>query len=173
MNKQIAISTFFVLLWSIASPNGLHGQFITIQIDVEPDVEATVLRSLNFGSLPAGSGAVAVSLGDGGMGVFSIRAIQTQRLLVSLRQPDYLTHSTMDARIPLHLNIAYTDFGVNDYSRAMEIDGDLADITINPPPDNLNSVWSSAHLYVYGWIDIGNVPEGLYTADIILYIEYE
>lgn len=154
-------------------PLPLHAQFLSIQIDVEPDVEAETVRSLDFGQIPTGSGEVRVSLGDSQMGVFSIRAIQTQRLLVTLEQPEFLTHERLDARIPLTLQMAYTDFGINDFNQATPIGQEGEEITVQPIPGNPTTVWSAAHLYVYGWLDIGMVPEGVYSGDVVLLIEYE
>lgn len=154
-------------------PFPLHAQFLSIQIDVEPDVEAQTVRPLDFGQIPTGSGEVRISLGDSQMGIFSIRAIQTQRLLVTVEQPDFLTHESLDARIPLTLQLAYTDFGVDDFNQATPIGQKNEEIIVQPIPGNPMTVWSSAHLYVYGWLDIGTVPEGVYSADVVLLIEYE
>lgn len=174
MNCRLVRNTILLtLLLCLTNSPKVSGQFINVQIDVEPDVEASVVRNLDFGATPTGSGQRDISLGDMDMGIFSIRAIETQRLLISLQQPTHLQHESLDTRIPLHLELAYTDFGINDYSQAREIRGNSEEVVIQPIPGNLTTVWSSAHIYVYGWIDIGNVPEGLYTAEVTLHIEYE
>lgn len=173
MTRFFGYTTLLTLLLFLMNTLVVCGQFINVQIDVEPDVEATVVRSLDFGAIPTGIGEVSISLGDMDMGVFSIQAIQTQRLLISLQQPTHLEHESLDARIPLHLELAYTDFGINDYNQAREITRDMEEIVIQPIPGNTSTVWSAAHIYVYGWIDIGNVPEGVYTAEVTLYVEYE
>ncbi|MEX1213061.1 MAG: hypothetical protein WEA36_09465 [Balneolaceae bacterium] len=163
----------YIVTGVLLLPLPLHAQFLSIQIDVEPDVVAQTVRPLDFGQIPTGSGEVRISLGDSQMGIFSIHAIQTQRLLVTLEQPEFLTHERLDARIPLTLQMAYTEFGINDFSQATPIGQENEEIIVQPIPGNITTVWSTAHLYVYGWLDIGMVPEGVYSGDVVLLIEYE
>jgi hypothetical protein len=59
-------------------------QFLNIQIDVDPEVETLVEQDLDFGQVVAGSGFQPIPPGSPSMGIFRIRALRTQRLLISL-----------------------------------------------------------------------------------------
>lgn len=150
-----------------------EAQFLNIQIDVEPRADAQVERSLDFGTIVANSGLVNFELGDPGMGIFAIRALRTQRMLFSFEVPDYLHHDGSDNRIPAGFQLAITDTGVNDYRQAAPIIGTDHEIIISSPPGQPDREWSFAWIYVYGWIDVGNVPPGIYTADLVLHVEYD
>lgn len=171
-NRAKRVSVLLALLLTTA-PSLLSAQFLNIQIEVEPEVEATVERSLNFGSILTNSGMINFPLGDPDIGVFGIRAVQTQRMLIEMDVPDYLEHSELDARIPVGLELAVNRFGVNDPGSAVRITDENREVTVSTPPDQPAQEWSYAYLYVYGWIDVGTVPPGIYTGDVVLNIEYD
>lgn len=174
MNKNRWRYRFFSVLVSLALlPAALSAQFLNMQIEVDPEVEIMVERPLNFGQIIANTGLVQIDLGHPGMGIFAIRAIRTQRMLLSLRQSGHLDHPDLDEQIPVELMLAYNDFGVNDFRESKPVDSDFEEIVLQPSPENPDSTWSTAYLYVFGNINVANIPAGMYTGDAVLHIEYE
>lgn len=150
-------------------------QFLDIQIDIEPEVETIVDRSLDFGQIVSGSGYQEIPLGSPGMGIFQIRALRTQRLLISLNADDELSHSDSDISqtIPIELNASYTQNGLDDYRSSVPLSSVLENIVIEGPPQNPTATWSSIFLYIYGGLNLGDVPPGTYTGQVTLTVIYE
>lgn len=174
--KQQVICICCMLFFYLSG--GIHvayGQFINIQINVEPQVDTTVEQPLDFGQAITGIGVQDIPLGSPNMGIFQIRALRAQRLLLSIDIDDELVHEDplIDARIPMNLNAAFTVSGVNDYQQSIPFGSDLQTVIITPPQDNPNAVWSSIYIYIYGEVNIGAVPLGTYRGEILLTIIYE
>lgn len=152
-----------------------RGQFINIQIEVEPQVDTTVEQPLDFGQAISGIGLQDIPLGSPSMGIFQIRALRTQRILLSIDIDDELVHEDplIDARIPLNLNASYTSTGQHDPVNSTPLDSDLQAVIVNPPAQNPNAVWSSIYVYIYGSVNIAAVPVGTYRGEILLTIVYE
>ncbi|MEX2600577.1 MAG: hypothetical protein WD355_02945 [Balneolaceae bacterium] len=165
--------TILLLFLFAFSPARGFGQFLTIEIEVEPETNTQVEQALNFGQVISNAGLVQINLGDPNMGVFSIFSVRTSRMLVSLETPDFLEHPDLDARIPIDLQLAYVNFGVNDFRLSEPLLDSEREIVIENPPNQPNAEWSSAYLYVYGSIDIGNVPNGMYQGDVLMSVEFE
>jgi hypothetical protein len=109
------------------------------------------------------------------MGIFRIDALRTQKILMSLEVPEYLRQEfgPESARIPVELFAAFSNFGEENWRTAQPFRTPLQEIIIESPQDNPEAIWSSAYIYIYGMIDIGTIPEGVYTGDIVLSIIYE
>lgn len=150
-----------------------NAQFLNIQIEIEPETNTRVEQSLDFGQVSTNTGLLQINPGDPNMGIFSINAVRTQRILLSMQTPDFLEHPNLDAQIPMDLQLAYVNFGINDYRQSQPVVNTQEELVIYPPPNQPENEWSSAYLYVYGSIDIGNVPSGVYVGDVTLSIEFE
>ena len=150
-------------------------QFLDIQIDIEPEVETIVDRSLDFGQIVSGSGYQEISLGSPGMGIFQVRALRTQRLLISLDSDDELSHSdpSISQTIPIELNASYTQNGLDDFRNSVPLSSVLENIVIEGPPQNPTATWSSIFLYISGGLNLGDVPAGTYTGQVTLTVIYE
>lgn len=170
-NRHLILLTLLILLSCI--PARSFGQFLIVEIEVEPETNTQVEQALNFGQVISNAGLVQINIGDPNMGVFSIYSVRTSRMLVSLETPDFLEHPELDARIPIDLQLAYVNFGVNDFRLAQPLLDSEREIVIENPPNQPNAEWSSAYLYVYGSIDIGNVPNGSYLGDVLMSVEFE
>ncbi len=168
----ICLTVFFCLSGRLDVANG---QFINIQINVEPQVDTTVEQPLDFGQAITGIGVQDIPLGSPNMGIFQIRALRAQRLLLSIDIDDELVHEDplIDARIPMNLNAAYTVSGVNDYQQSIPFGSGLQTVIITPPENNPGAVWSSIYIYIFGQVNIGSVPLGTYKGEILLTIIYE
>jgi len=170
--RYILILTFILL-----SSKSSFSQFINLQIRIEPEITAKVEQQLTFGDLVINSGQKIIGLGDVNMGVFSIRALYTQSIYLSLIAPQSLTHSNpaISDVIPIDLNLAYNNSGQNNSNRTTELLNNFGYLQVYdnealPRPEN---IWQELYLYVYGTIDVGSVTFGEYSSDIILIIEYD
>ena len=176
-NGKEGIRRGFVLLilFSFVSIHDGYGQFVNVEINIEPRVNTTVEQSLNFGQAVVGSGLVEIPIGSPNMGIFQIRALRAQQLLLSVEVDDDLVHESpnIDARIPLNLRASVTNVGLNDYRQSIPMSSTLQTLIVNPPPQAPEAVWSSIFVYVYGSLNISNVPVGTYRGQVLLTIIYE
>lgn len=157
----------------------IKAQFINLQIRVEPELSAQVEQNLDFGAIISNSGQKNISLGDLNMGVFNVRMLDAQNVFVELVFPDNLISITPgnSAQIPMNLEMAYNDNGINDSRYAVPIpaQGKL----LVPPAENTlqqrsaSDVWREIYLYVYGSIIVGDVPNGDYIGDITIVLNYD
>jgi hypothetical protein len=186
VNPQVLLLTFFILLknlkhitcFSLLLFWGVHdvrSQVLNIQLEVEPEVETLVDQSLDFGQLIAGTGYQEIPLGSPNMGVFQVRALNAQRLILSLDSTDELLHAELGqfATIPVDLRASYTNNGVDDYRASTAMGSFFETIVLEAPPQNPDAVWSRIYVYVYGGINLGLVPPGIYRGEIVLTVIYE
>lgn len=170
-----AFSTYTVLLITLFIPATIHAQFLDIQIDINPEVDTRVIQPLDFGQLMAGTGYHQIQLGSPEMGIFHVRALRTQRLLLNLTADDELVQNNpeVEASIPIELFANYTNFGIDNYRQSTQMGSLIEDVVIEGPPNNPEAAWSGLYIYIYGNIELGNVPPGLYSGAIVLTIIYE
>jgi hypothetical protein len=174
MNKSIFILILAASMALYAAPEHVLGQYITVELEIPAEVDADVLQSLDFGTLISNSGTHRVDLGHPDMGIFSLRVLQAQSMLFNLQLPDYLEHSSPDtpARIPISLEAAYTNTGVDDPGLAQLITSPYEEVVM-ALPDNPGRVWATAFIFLFGEVEVGDVPDGTYRGEIILNVEYE
>lgn len=166
------ICTFFCSL-ILCIPSS--AQYINIQIELEPELEASVLSELNFGDIIVNSGQKNINLGDPSMGIFSVTAINSQILRLELQSTNILKHLNPEvkASIPIDLQAAYNNSGTNDPDRATPFDNDNMYLQVNKDAQKDRFEWQTVFIYIYGFIDVGNVPDGIYVGEISLLIDYE
>lgn len=171
--KRIAVFIFLTSGFTLQ----VKAQFLNFNLVVETELSATVEQDLGFGSLVVNSGVNNISLGDPGMGVFSIRAIYTQNIYINLEFPDQLEPegSTSTDFIPLDLRLAYNNSGSDNIRRARPLVGNSGFVAVseNTSSSQQQSVWRELYIYVYGSIDIGNIDSGNYSATVQLKIDYD
>jgi len=160
---------FFALLF--LHPPILKAQFIDLNLDVEAEVTVHTEQSLNFGTLIANTGTHTVDLGNPNMGIFSIKALENQEILIELDEPDELQHNDpeIDDSIPLKLFARY-GYSFSRYQQSNLLPGRVANILMeeNPAP----GPWNVLYLYIYGNIEVNDITDGVYTAQIVLNVEY-
>ena len=156
-------------------PSWVNGQFLNIQIDVDPQVDSVVEQPLDFGQIVAGAGLQEIVLGSPNMGIFHIRALRTQKLYITMDHDVELRHPDpqVSATIPIDLYANYTNFGIDNYRDSVPMSNTMEPITIEGPPQNPQSTWSGMYIYIYGAIDLGVVPAGRYRGELVLTIIYE
>lgn len=111
------------------------------------------------------------------MGIFSIRAIYTQNLYITLQYPDVLINEdpAIDDEIPLELEMAYNNQGDNNWTNSdlLEDNRGLISIHERTQEEFDQEIWKQMYIYVFGAIEIGNIPNGSYSADIVLSVDYD
>ncbi len=176
MIKHIAYISLIVII-SIGTSSPLAAQFINLRLTVEPELRATVVQPLDFGTQITNSGSTTIELGDANMGIFSVRAYHTQNIFIDLQYPDALENNEagIAADIPLELGMSFNNTGSDNpqNSTPLPLNKGLVSITQNTTPESEADVWKQMYIYVYGSIVIGNIPNGIYTGDIILNLDYD
>lgn len=96
---------------------------------------------------------------------------------MSLQYPESLENNApgVDAEIPLELSMSYNNSGTNAPANSTALTDNNGYISIqeNTGQENQNEVWKQMYIYVYGAIVVGNIPNGTYTADIVLSVDYD
>lgn len=173
MTKQFP----FILLLVFSLSSFAQAQFINLQLKIEPELSATVEQNLDFGTLISNSGRTEIQLGDVNMGVFSIRALHTQNVYLNLQYPDVLLHDNpgISEEIPLQLSMSYNNTGNNNAVNSLPLAANSGFISIHEITelDSRNDIWKQMYIYVYGAIEVGNIPNGVYTGEIVLSVDYD
>jgi hypothetical protein len=174
--KNIVVIFFTLVLSALSSADA---QFVNIQLTIEPELSATVVTELNFGTIITNSGERQVELGDPNMGVFTVRGFKSQKVFVSATFPEALEHENPDisANIPIDLTLSINNSGVNEYENSFQIENlntlvDIHDPSKSTSNSNTN-VWETMYIYVFGSIFIGNIPNGTYDGNIMLTVQYD
>lgn len=169
------VTGFSLLLLILILPTESDAQFLNIQIDVEPSVDTVVQQRLDFGQMIAGSGLQEIPLGSPNMGVFHIRALRTQRMLISIDADPELIHANpnINASIPMEIYANYTNDGIDNFRASNALSDQLEMIIVETPDNNTEVMWSGIYIYIYGSIDLRNVPLGTYSGNIVLTVVYE
>lgn len=173
---MMRIVTFVsILLLILIQPAESQAQFLNVQIEVEPSVDSVVQQRLDFGQLIAGSGLQDIPLGSPNMGVFHIRALRTQRMMISIDADSQLSHANpnITASIPMEIYANYTNDGIDNYRASNALSDQLEMIIVETPDNNPDAAWSGIYIYIYGSIDLRNVPLGTYLGEIVLTVVYE
>ncbi len=147
-----------------------YSQFVNIELTIEPELTASVEQNLDFGTIITGTGINQIGLGDFNMGIFSIRAINTQSVYVSMTHPKSLLNSSIQSsdEIPIELDFAYNTID-NDPDKSSLLNNDMGYIDTFATS---NETWHTIYLYVFGYINVGQVSNGMYEGDIFLNVEY-
>lgn len=166
-----------IILFILGIPSAASAQFINLRLTIEPELRATVVQPLDFGTQITNSGRTTIELGDANMGIFSVRAYHTQNIYIDLQYPEALENNApgVVADIPLELGMSFNNTGTENpqNSTPLPLNEGLVSITQNTTPETEADVWKQMYIYVYGSIVIGNIPNGIYTGDIILNLDYD
>lgn len=168
--KLLHITTSALLIVGFLYTNAAS-QYVNLRMEVEPELSASVMQELNFGEVVVNSGTRYIEAGSPGMGIFQIRGLSNQRVLITLDPPSSLTNSNpnIDQDIPLSLQYSYSNSGLNNTQQALPFSGNSAWFRMGDG----STQWHSAFVYVFGSVDIGDVPEGAYSGTIMLTVEYQ
>tara|TARA_R110002096_G_scaffold39845_4_gene108681 strand:+ start:4280 stop:4807 length:528 start_codon:yes stop_codon:yes gene_type:complete len=169
--------SIFLALFFLVVNTSTSAQFINLNINIEPELSVTVEQNLNFGTLVANSGLHNIPLGAINSGVYSIRAYHTQNIYITLNSPDFLINESSNStdRIPITLNAAFNNSGVDNQKLATTLENNTGYFPVHKPSSsNLKTdVWQALFLYMFGTIDVGNIANGIYSGQVVLFIEYD
>ena len=172
IKRQLVIAIILIIC---CLPVRAFSQFMNLQIEVEPELSVTVLQPLDFGTVVINSGIKEVAPGDPSMGVFTIDAINTQQLLVSFEKPDALTsqNTGRPGSIPIEINASYIKYNDDSVQLSKPVRRNPESFTISAVPGEASNIWARAYIYIYGSVDVQDIPEGQYAGELILNITYE
>lgn len=153
------------------TPDQAHGQFIDLQLDIDSELTATTEKPLEFGTLTTNSGRRMIELGSVNMGIFSITGLEQQMLLVTLNKPNALRHDNPAVKeiIPLELFARY-GYSAQNYQDSIPLPEASSSIKMESNPEP--GPWNTIYIFMYGAVDIGDVPDGSYANQIVLSVEY-
>ena len=181
------MNNYLKIIFIVFIPMLMHAQTIQFSIYVEDELSATQESDLDFQQVVAGQGLTQISIGDQGMGVFSITGNEDLDVIVTLTPPvsDQLTQVSGTDVIPFTMDWAYANRGQNDINDATFVTGNSARFRMrardggppgappNPQRANYTPENATAYIYIFGSIDVGNISSGQYTGTATLTVEYD
>ena len=182
--RNAAIAAVTLGLLGLLYPMAANAQFVNLSMQIETEFSATTEKNLDFGTIAVQSGQKRINLGDPGMGVVTFRGLRYQRLIISVDEPERLVHAgeEEDRSIPLELNFAYNNRGSNTPEQSMALDEAGTSLTLlgegvdlretRGLSEYLQSEWANMYIYIYGAVNVGNVPTGVYKNQVTVSIEY-
>src|SRR5690554_834628 len=168
----LAVTLFFLLISQTTT-----AQFINLNFTVKSELSVTVQQHLNFGSVVSNSGEHSINLGDLNAGIFAIRAYHTQNIFVEMNTPKFLVNENINStdQIPITLHASYSNSGLNNPKSSTSLINNTGYLPIHQ--NNVNTVesdiWQEMFIYIYGTLNVGNISNGTYSGEVVLYIEYD
>ena len=163
-----------ILITCIPVPG--YAQYIDMEITIESELSTSVEQNLDFGKYASNAGKVSIAFGDQNMGIVGIRALKNQNLFIEFIPPTVLKSANSDNTytIPVSLSIDYDNSGQNNINNARPLKNNREWVAILPDQNsNRNSNWKSIHLYIFGSLNIENIPEDIYEGYALLIVDYE
>lgn len=153
-----------------------YAQYIDLEITIESELSTSVEQNLDFGKYARNAGKVSIAFGDQNMGIVGIRALKNQNLFIEFIPPAVLKSVNSDNTytVPVSLSIDYDNSGENNINNARPLKNNQEWIIILPDKNsNRNSHWKSIYLYIFGSLNIENIPEDIYEGYALLIVNYE
>lgn len=163
----------------ILLPIAAQAQFLRLTFEIESELVAEEMTSLYFGEVVPNTGVLRIELGDPDMGTYAITGPQNLTVDINLDIPEYLELEGEEAlQVPMNLEVAYANRNENTVDHALPVTEGVARFPIHAeaspqlsPDDPVPS--ATAYLYVYGEIEVGDIPTGTYEAEVFMAVEYE
>ncbi len=175
MTKIYSYKILLLLLFVGLLPTYTQAQTVNYNMEVQPELSVEVLQNLNFGTVITNSGRQQINLSDNRMGVFEIRALATQSVLISLDKPEHLEgrQNGNTDQIPLSIQAAYSS-QTNDYDNIIPFRDDNLR-TILESVDNLENIsaWETGYVFIFGDINVGDVIPDSYSSTLVLNVVYQ
>lgn len=168
-----------LLLFSYPMGGNLQAQFVNFELEIEPELSASVKSNLQFGQVLVNSGTQQVNLGDVNMGVFTISSLKSQLVTINLDFPRELTlagGASGNNVIPIFLEASYNNRGSDNYQTSIPVEGSSARFKILEDAianDANTQFWETAYIYIFGSITVGDIADGNYSGSILLTVFYE
>ncbi|NQU28613.1 MAG: DUF4402 domain-containing protein [Candidatus Marinimicrobia bacterium] len=176
-------SKISLLITQLALTGILFSQSIQFSVYVTSELNATKQQDLDFQDVITNQGFTPINLGDPGMGVFAVTGNHELDVIVTMTAPTDLTDGSNN--IPFTLNFAYANKGVDDINDAILVPSNSIRFQLleqsnrptGPPPTPPHSGYipteSTAYIYIFGSLNIGDVPPGAYSGTVTLTVDYD
>ena len=183
MIRPILSKISLLLITQLVLTGILFSQSIQFSVYVASELNATKQQDLDFQDVITNQGLTPINLGDPGMGVFAVTGNNELDVVVTMTAPTNLTDGSNN--IPFTLNFAYANKGVDDINDAILVPSNSIRFQLleqsgrptGPPPTPPHSGYipteSTAYIYIFGSLDIGDVPPGAYTGTVTLTVDYD
>ncbi|HUF11866.1 MAG TPA: hypothetical protein VMN78_02055 [Longimicrobiales bacterium] len=157
---------------ALALPGGAGAQVllqaqVPVAITVVSGLSVTWQRDVNFGTAVQNAGALTLSAIDAGAGYFWIVAQRNRDVTLTLTPPANLTNG--GSTIP-YTSAASLNLLTSDPSTATAVVGNTA--TFRPEEPTGSNSLRRAHLWLHGGVNVGSVPQGLYTGTFTVTVAY-
>lgn len=177
MIKLKSYTTLSVALFFLLTSQTTTAQFINLNFTIKSELSVTVEQHLNFESLVSNSGEHTINLGDINTGIFAIRAYHTQNIFVEMNTPEFLVNESINStdQIPITLHASYSNSGINNPKNSTSLINNTGYLPIHQTNLNIveSDVWQELYVYIHGTINVGNTSNGIYSGEVVLYIEYD
>lgn len=163
------------LLLALLSFQSAKTQTVQFSMEVQPELSIEVLQSLNFGTIISNSGTQQINLGDRQMGIFEIKALSAQSALLTIEHPEYLTSSipNNNQQIPIEVSAAYSAKPY-EYNTTRSFSGNNLWVSLSSENQTSSApTWENGYVYIYGLINVGEVPVGPYSGTLVLNVVYQ
>lgn len=169
-----------VLIWA-GITGGLdvtHAQFMRLTFEIESELEAEEMNPLSFGEVTPGIGIIEIPMGDPDMGTYSLSGPQNLTVDMAVDLPEYLElEGETTYRVPMRLEVAYANRNENNIDQAIPVQGSTARFQLREDAPSVApdqpAPSATAFIYVFGEIEVGDIPPGTYEADVHMTVEYE
>lgn len=176
MKKFVPVVTTLLLLFT-CTPN-VQAQELALVIQAPPNITVTPITDgeLDFGRVVQNQGTVRIQLQDGQTEVIRIEKNLAwwewlwggnRQVVVTVNSDNSLQHGTGTSTIPFSLRSAYDNQGETENKQQAQTFSNSTQFNMPPPWEEPQGNVSTAYLYIYGNINVGNdVEAGDYTGII-------
>ncbi len=185
MTRTIKLIRSLLVISSLILSVNAMAQTINFSVHVASSLSASKDADMTFPGVYPGDGLTSIGLGEGGMGVFAITGNEELDVEVILTVPDSLVHESFpNSKMGLTLQFAYANQGANDINQAIMAVGHTARFQLKqrvsgpagapptPPSASHTPNVVTAYIYLFGSINVGNIPSGVYTGNVDLSVQY-
>ncbi|HKJ44230.1 MAG TPA: DUF4402 domain-containing protein [Balneolales bacterium] len=162
--------------------NAVYGQ--SIQFNGQVPLSFTVVNDINFGQVVTNEGLVRLNKGDNGMGVLKITGQKNMDITINIPSSVKLYDASNTNYMNYTIRAAYNNKGQNDYTQTQPFNVPSQTFRVGgrnqgppaPPPTPAHHGYipptGSAWLYLFGNLNVTNVPVGQYHGTITITVIY-
>ncbi len=169
MFKRLSVILLVTSCFSAAFGQTSVTKTSTISIGVAEALTLYVNRNLSFGTVVAGTGTKTVVANSAGAAKLTVSGHKNRNVYVTLTPPAFLSDGT--DRITYSASASYNS-SADDPSTSTawaSASGRQAAMQLSA---NSRGSTAEAFIYLYGSIDVGNVPAGNYSGTYVVSVSY-
>lgn len=145
------------------------GISVPVAVDVFSGLSLTVVQDLDFGLMGQNAGAVSVQATSPAAGKLHLLGQNSRRVDVTLSPPATLVPASgSGAGIPYTWGASFNE-NADDPASATAFGGLTQQVR---PQDNFGPQQRRAYIYLYGTLDVGPIPPGIYEATFTVTATY-